>query len=117
MEGLVSGCRICDEPDCAVIVRPDDRRIVAAGLRNQYGRSLPWSLRELAAEVLHEVTEAGRLGNSTKHDNAWEPAPGDAYDFGGPLANYHGEMRLWRAEEIGYWALLALGRAGRLRGA
>lgn len=109
-------CNICSESDCKVVIPKADVTIVVKALRDQYGRRLQRiaSLRDFASQVIHEVAEAGRLGDGEPHADDWEPSSHDVWDFGGPLANYNGIMRLWRAEEIGYYALIALGRAGRL---
>lgn len=107
-------CQICDDTKCAVSVDKTDVTTVLTALRAQYGRSLSHiaPLSQLAAGVVHEL--ADRLGPGEPCDDKWQPASADSYDYGGPLANYHGIMRLWRAEEIGHYALIGLARAGRL---
>lgn len=91
-----------------------DVAVVVKGLRGRYGSNLRWPLTELAAHLLGHLAEEGRIGDGPEHGDDWEPDIRDIEEFGGGLANSVGVMRLWRAEEIGYYALTALGRAGRL---
>lgn len=107
-------CKVCGKSGCWVTVPPDDVKVVAAGLRDVFGRRLRWPLRALAAQLVHGVAAVGRLGEGPRREEGWSPPAGDCEEFGGLLGNLNGAMRLWRAEEIAFYGLRALGRAGRL---
>ncbi len=98
------------------MARLTDVQIVARAIGEHYGRTLDRiaSPTSIARAFIADVAAAGRLGDSPAQPSGWEPSAEDAYDLGGGLANHFGTMRLWRAEEIGYHAVRALGRAGRL---
>lgn len=107
-------CKICYDTGCTITIPKEDLAIVRNALRDQYGRSLERiaSLTEFAASVVHDVMAASRLGDDAPCAEDWEPSSDDIDAFN--PQGVSGIMRLWRAEEIGYYALIALGRAGRL---
>jgi len=107
-------CKVCHETGCTVSIPKSDLETVVKALQDQYGRSLERiaPLREFASHVVHDVFKAGRLGDGEQAVQDWEPSADDIDDFN--PQGVSGMMRLWRAEEIGYYALVALARAGRL---
>lgn len=107
-------CKICHDTGCTVAVPKQDLAIVRDALRDQYGRSLERiaSLTEFASHIVHDVAKAGRLGPGFAPADDWAPSAADIDDFN--PQGVSGMMRLWRAEEIGYYALIALAKAGRL---
>lgn len=91
-----------------------DVEIVAEFLKEQYGRSISHigSHKEIAEGFVQAVEEAGRLGDAEPVGDDWTPSDDDVDDFAG--AGVGGMVRLWRASEIAYYALIGLARTGRL---
>jgi hypothetical protein len=91
-----------------------DIKTVADFLREQYGRTIEHigTPTEIATGFIEVVEEAGQLGDAEPLAEGKEPNPLDVEEF--THAGVGGMVRLWRAEEIAYYAVTALARAGRL---
>jgi len=92
----------------------EDIRLVAQFLREHYGRTIDHigTPTTIARGVVGRANKDGRLGDGEAVDDDWEPTIDDVEEF--THAGVGGMVRLWRAQEIAHYALIALARAGRL---